>query len=162
MDIQQGCEHLEIGRRAAHRLYIHSPLLWIELVCLECTLLTEKLRLVNELVATIVARTGIALRILVLHNRAQSIQDTLRCKVFRSDEVDATALPVRLARDDTGNLRVRVDKVCVQVLRLHRNRPPAQEWCARTNPLCSNTCNASHGVCNKKAGSIPESVSRSG
>merc|ERR1719329_974167 len=121
-------------------------------------LLAEKLCLINELVATIVARTGIALRIFVLHNGAQRIQDTLRCKVFRGDKVDATALPVRLARDDTGYLRVCVDKACIQVLRLNRNRPPAQEWCARTNPLCSNTCNASHGECNKMAGSIPESV----
>mmetsp|Transcript_29782 Transcript_29782/g.75856 ORF Transcript_29782/g.75856 Transcript_29782/m.75856 type:complete len:532 (+) Transcript_29782:210-1805(+) len=65
--LQQRGVHLEVGWGARQRLHIHTPLAGVQLEQLQGTLLAQKLGLINELIATVVARLGTPLRILVGH-----------------------------------------------------------------------------------------------
>lgn len=96
-------------------LDIDTPLRGIQVKCLQGPLLAEALGLVDELVATVVSCTGVALRVLVykapsatvgrfevqagrhtLHNTAEGIENSLRSEVLRRNEVDEMLLPVFL------------------------------------------------------------------
>jgi len=65
-----GLVNLEVGGAAAEALDVDTPLLGVEVEGGESTLLAEKLNLVNVLVASVVAGTGITLGVLVRHGEA--------------------------------------------------------------------------------------------
>ena len=58
--------------------------------------MTEALSLVDVFVATVVAGAWVALRILVLHNTAKSVEHGLGGEVLRWDEIDEVFLAVLL------------------------------------------------------------------
>lgn len=66
---------LQIGRTAAQTLNIHSPLFWVEVEGLECSLLACELHSVDMLVASVVSCSWVAFRVFVAHGRAQGIED---------------------------------------------------------------------------------------
>ena len=58
------------------------------------------------LVATVVTCPRVAFGVLVLHDRAEGIEDGLRCEIFRRDKVDEVFLPVGFSFQDREDLRV--------------------------------------------------------
>mmetsp|Transcript_83302 Transcript_83302/g.193519 ORF Transcript_83302/g.193519 Transcript_83302/m.193519 type:complete len:216 (-) Transcript_83302:149-796(-) len=116
--IAQGSEYLEVGRGTAQRLYVHAPVLGVEPASPKGALLAERLSLVNELIAPVVARSGVALRVLVDHDRADSLQHSKRSEVLRGDEVHATPLPILLILNDAVDLWVHILQRHVQPHRL--------------------------------------------
>ena len=68
---------------------------------LESALLTQKLDLINVLVAAVVPRAGIALGVLVAKDAAQSIEDGAAREVFRRDENEGRSLPRLLLFDQS-------------------------------------------------------------
>ncbi len=53
--LQDSCIHFKVGRRTRQRLDVHTPLFGIQTVHTQCALLTQTLRLIDELIATIIA-----------------------------------------------------------------------------------------------------------
>ena len=51
----------EVSWAAGECLHVDSPLLWVQVVCLEGALLSQQLDLINELVASVVASTWVSL-----------------------------------------------------------------------------------------------------
>lgn len=87
---------LQVGRAAAEALDVDTPLLVVEVEGIESTALAEQLDLVNVLVATIVTSTGVALRVLVGHGRAQGIEDGAGGDVLGGNENNGLALTLNL------------------------------------------------------------------
>lgn len=87
---------LEVGRAAGEGLDVDTPLLGVEVESLEGTTLAEKLDLVDVLVTTVVAGTGVTLGVLVGHGRTQSIEDGTGGDVLGGDEDDRLALTLDL------------------------------------------------------------------
>jgi hypothetical protein len=75
----------------------------------------ERLRDVDELAAAVVALARVALGVLVRHHGAGGLEDRLRDEVLGGDQLEAGVLPVLLAADRIGDLRVGVGQ-----------RPPAR------------------------------------
>ncbi len=67
---------LQIGWTAAQALDIDTPLFWIEMESLQCSLLACELDGVNVLVATIVSRPWVSFRVFVAHGRSKGIEDS--------------------------------------------------------------------------------------
>jgi hypothetical protein len=123
-----GLVDLQVGRAAAQALHVDTPLLCVQTERRQSAGLAQQLDAVNVLVAAVVARTGVALRVLVGHGRAERIEDSAGCDVLRGDEEDRLALAldfllllhlsdvlcctvhciVRSAYHDLGDLIVRV------------------------------------------------------
>lgn len=91
-----GLVHLQVGRAAAEALNVDTPLVAVEVECLESTLLAEKLDTVDVLVTTVVAGTGKTLGVLVAHRGAESIKDSTGCDVLRGNQDDGLALALDL------------------------------------------------------------------
>jgi hypothetical protein len=91
-----GLVHLEVGGAAAQALDVDTPLGRVEVESLEGTVLAQSLNLVDVLVAAIVAGAGVALRVLVGHGGAKSIEDGTGGNVLRGDEDDGLALALDL------------------------------------------------------------------
>jgi hypothetical protein len=87
---------LEVGGASAQALDVDTPLRRVEVEGLEGTLLAEELDLVDMLVSSVVASTGVALRVLVGHGRTQSVEDSPRGDILRSDEDDGLPLTLYL------------------------------------------------------------------
>ena len=83
---------MEIGRTATQRLYIDAPLLGVESVGLESSLLAGQLDGVDVLVPAVVAGSWIAFAVLVAHGGAESVEDGAGGDIFRGDEKDGFAL----------------------------------------------------------------------
>ncbi len=79
---------------------------------LEGTRLARALRHVDELVAAIVALAGVALAVLVLHDRAERVQHGLRGEVLARNQHQRVALPRLLALDNVKDLGVGRLRVC--------------------------------------------------
>ena len=92
MGLHDSLVDLKIGRAAGEGLNIDTPLVAVNVESLKSTLLAEKLDLVNVLVATIVTHTGITFGVFVGHGRAQSVVDSTRSNVLRSNENDRFTL----------------------------------------------------------------------
>ncbi len=66
----------------------------------------ERLRLVDELAAAVVALAGVAFRVLVGQHRTLRPHDSLRSVVLRSDQFDMLFLATLLQFDRFGKVRV--------------------------------------------------------
>lgn len=75
-------------------LNVNTPLLRVETEGLESSLLAEPLSFVDMLVSAVVASAGVAFRILVLHDTAESIEDGAGSEVFGGDEIDEVVLSI--------------------------------------------------------------------
>lgn len=91
-----GLVDLEIGRAAGQALDVDAPLLRVETEGLESAPLAGELNLVDVLVATVVAGTRVALRVLVGHGRAKGIEDGAGGNILGGDEEDGLALALDL------------------------------------------------------------------
>jgi hypothetical protein len=91
-----GLIELQIGRSAAQGLHVDTPLLGVQAECLEGATLAQQLDLVDVLVAAVVARTRVTLRVLVGHGRAERIEDGAGRDILRGDEEDGLALALDL------------------------------------------------------------------
>ena len=78
-------------------------------------LLAQRLRLVDELVAAVVARVRVALGVLVRHHAAERVEHRHRREVLRRDQAERRALPLLLVLDDVEELRVRVRQALVHL-----------------------------------------------
>ena len=92
-----GLVDLKVGGRTRQALDVDTPLLVVETESLEGALLAEKLDGVNVLVTTVVAGTGVALRVLVRHGRTKRIEDGAGCDILGGNEEDGLALTLDLA-----------------------------------------------------------------
>mmetsp|Transcript_23343 Transcript_23343/g.52648 ORF Transcript_23343/g.52648 Transcript_23343/m.52648 type:complete len:256 (-) Transcript_23343:303-1070(-) len=115
--LQEGRVRGEVGRRAAVRLHVHTPLRRVQPEGLEGPPLAKQLQLIHELVPAVVTGAGLALGVLVGHDGAEGLQDGARREVLRSDQLQPEPLPRRLLFEDRPNLRVGlaqlgVRKVC--------------------------------------------------
>ena len=88
--------HGEERSRDLLTLDVDAPFLGRHLERLEGALLAQPLGLVDELVATVVPRPRVPLRVLVLHHAPQRVQHRLGGEVFRGDEVDEVPLALLL------------------------------------------------------------------
>lgn len=59
-------------------------------------MLAQSLCLINMFVAAVVSRSGVSLRVLVLHDTSKSAKDRLRREVLRGNQVNEVALSVLL------------------------------------------------------------------
>ena len=89
---------LQVGRAAAKALNVDTPLGRVQVEGLESTLLAGDLNGVDVLVATVVTGTGVTLRVLVAHGRAQGIEDGTRGEVLRGNQDNGLTLTLNLLR----------------------------------------------------------------
>lgn len=87
---------LQVGRAATQALDVDTPLGGVQTEGLESTLLAGDLNGINVLVTTVVTSTGVTLRVLVTHGRAQSVEDGAGGEVLRGDQDDRLALTLDL------------------------------------------------------------------
>ena len=80
--LEEAGVHSEVGGGARVRLHIATPLTLVETEGLQRPGLAEALDLVDVLVASIVARTGLALRVLVGEHAAVALHHRLRREVL--------------------------------------------------------------------------------
>ena len=83
---------LQVCRTATETLNIDSPFGGVQVERLQSTRLACQLDGVNVLIATVVSSTGIPLRVLVGHGRAQGIEDGAGGEVLRSNQDDGFTL----------------------------------------------------------------------
>ncbi len=72
--LEHGRVRLEVGGRARQGLHVHAPLGRVQVKGLQGALLAKGLHLVDVLVAAVVAGPGVPFRVLVGHDRAQSVK----------------------------------------------------------------------------------------
>ena len=84
--------HGKVGRGTRVRLDINTPLIRIQAVRLEGTLLAKFFNLVDNLVTTIVTSVGETLSVLVGQSRTQAVHDGLAGKVLRRDKLQGAPL----------------------------------------------------------------------
>ena len=72
----------KVSWTARESLYIDSPLFWVQSEGLQGTTLGKKLDLVDELIAAIVASTGVPLRVLVCQAGTLHLQCVARSEVL--------------------------------------------------------------------------------
>merc|ERR1719189_442528 len=103
MRFYKSCVYSKVCWRATVSLDIDPPLLRVEVVELQGSFLGEELKLVDVLVAAIVALTRLALTVLVVQARAHALQHRKGCKVLASNHLKASPLPCFLILDDPFN-----------------------------------------------------------
>mmetsp|Transcript_56404 Transcript_56404/g.147018 ORF Transcript_56404/g.147018 Transcript_56404/m.147018 type:complete len:476 (+) Transcript_56404:49-1476(+) len=103
---QQSRVHREVGGAARVGLHVHTPLLLVQPEGLQGTVLAQILDLVDDLVATVVARPRLALGVLVRQRRAQTLHHRPRGEVLRGNELDRAHLPSLLVLDQAGHHRI--------------------------------------------------------
>mmetsp|Transcript_58697 Transcript_58697/g.139771 ORF Transcript_58697/g.139771 Transcript_58697/m.139771 type:complete len:372 (-) Transcript_58697:293-1408(-) len=103
---QQGRVHRKVGRATGVGLHVHAPLLLIQAERLQRTLLAKVLHLVNNLIATVIAGSRLALRVLVGQSGAQALHHCTGREVLRGDELDAPHLPALLLLHQVVHHRV--------------------------------------------------------
>lgn len=96
MGTHESLVDLQVGRAATQALDVDTPLGGVQVEGLESTLLAGDLNGINVLVTTVVTSTGVTLRVLVAHGRAQSIEDGAGGEVLRSNQDDRLALTLDL------------------------------------------------------------------
>lgn len=97
---------VEVSGGTRKRLNVNTPLLRSQIKSLESTLLTEALGLINELVTTVVTVTRVALRVLVLHLRAEHIHDGPGSEVLGRNQGDRLLLAPPFALNNGVKLLV--------------------------------------------------------
>jgi len=65
------------------RLHINSPPITVQSECLQSSLLTQLLNLVNILITTVVALPRVALRVLVCQTRSQALHNWTACEILK-------------------------------------------------------------------------------
>jgi hypothetical protein len=83
---------LEVCRATTQALYVDTPLLGVEAKGLQGALLAKQFDGVDVLVTTVVAGTGVALRVFVGHGRTERIEDRAGSDILGGDEEDGLAL----------------------------------------------------------------------
>merc|ERR1719410_2149460 len=96
----KSCVYSKVGWRATISLDIDPPLLRVEVVELQGSLLGEELKLVDVLVAAIVALARLALTVLVVQAGAHALQHRKGCKVLAGNHLQASPLPCFFILDD--------------------------------------------------------------
>lgn len=87
---------LQVGRASTEALNVDSPLLRVQPESLKSAVLAESLDSVNVFVATVVAGTGVTLRVLVGHGRAEGVEDRTGSDILGGDEKNGLALTLNL------------------------------------------------------------------
>lgn len=87
---------LSIDTESELTLDINAPSIRLEAESFQSTFLAQSLGLVDVLVTSVVSGSGVSLRVLVLHDTAQSLEHRLGCEVLRGNEVDEVLLPLLL------------------------------------------------------------------
>ena len=106
--LADGGEDGKVGGRAREGLHVHAPLCRVGAEGRQRAIAAHVLCHVDELVATVVASVRVALRVLVGHDRAESVEDGLRGEVLGRDEHERGLLPPLLVLHDVPQLRVRL------------------------------------------------------
>ena len=106
MRIQQPRIHRKVRRTPRIRLHIHPPLTRIQTIGVQRPLLAQQLDLVDHLVATVVPRVGLPLRVLVGQARPQRFHHGEGREVLRGNELDAVT-----GEEEDGVDRVRSTRV---------------------------------------------------
>lgn len=96
MGSHQGLVDLQVGRASTKALDIDAPFLRVEVECLEGSSLAGQLEFVDMLVSAVVTSSGVSLRVLVRHGRAQSVKDRSRGHILRGNEQDGLPLALDL------------------------------------------------------------------
>ena len=76
MWFHQSLVYLQVCWASTQALHVDTPLLGVEMECLQRSLLTCELNSVNVLVSTIVSCSWISFRVLVGHGGAKCIEDS--------------------------------------------------------------------------------------
>mmetsp|Transcript_37835 Transcript_37835/g.75400 ORF Transcript_37835/g.75400 Transcript_37835/m.75400 type:complete len:381 (-) Transcript_37835:18-1160(-) len=100
----------EVRRAARIRLHVHPPLLLVQAEGLQGAVLAQVLDAVDDLVAAVVARAGLALGVLVRERRAEALHHRAGGEVLRRDELDGSHLPGLLLLDQLRDRRVRLSQ----------------------------------------------------
>ena len=106
MRFEQGGVHGEITGRTGEGLNVDAPTIRGRSKGFESALLTKTLRHVDELVAAVVARAGVALGVLVGHDRADGVEDGAGGEVLGRDELDGLDLAGLLPLYDVEHVGV--------------------------------------------------------
>jgi hypothetical protein len=100
-------------------LNIDTPSVFCQIERLERALLTKSLGLIDVLITAVVSGARVPLGILVLHNTAERIENSLGGEVLRGNEVDEVALALLLALEDAVDFRVILGEVCAEKLHIN-------------------------------------------
>mmetsp|Transcript_73791 Transcript_73791/g.163116 ORF Transcript_73791/g.163116 Transcript_73791/m.163116 type:complete len:230 (+) Transcript_73791:1257-1946(+) len=98
----------EVRRAARIRLHIDAPLLLIKAEGLQSARLAKVLDLVDDLVASVIARSRLPLRVLVGEGGTEALHHRPGSKVLRSNELDGTHLPGLLLLHQCAHSGVRL------------------------------------------------------
>ena len=71
---------------------VDAPFFGVKPVCLQCTLLAERLDLIDDFIASVVSGVGEALGVFVGEGRAEAVHDGLGGEVFGGDEFEGGVL----------------------------------------------------------------------
>mmetsp|Transcript_28829 Transcript_28829/g.84506 ORF Transcript_28829/g.84506 Transcript_28829/m.84506 type:complete len:327 (+) Transcript_28829:985-1965(+) len=122
--LEQRGKDVHVGRRPGEGLHVDAPFVRVKVERFERALAAHALCCVDPLVAAVVPRTGVALRVLVLHHRAQRLEHRARGVVLRRDEGEASALAALLLLNHVKDLgvegfEIRVENARQLLLALH-------------------------------------------
>lgn len=92
----EGLIDLQVGWAPTQGLHVDTPLVRGEVEGFKSTILAKHLDLVDELVATVVTSTRLALRVLVGHGRAKSVEDSTGGDILGGDQNDRLPLALDL------------------------------------------------------------------
>ena len=104
--VEEGGVDGEVGGRSGVGLDVDAPLLGVEAVGLEGTGLTERLDLVDDLVAAVVAGARQTLGVLVGEGGPEALHDGAGGEVLGRDELEAGPLAALLLLDEVVHLRI--------------------------------------------------------
>mmetsp|Transcript_41269 Transcript_41269/g.115267 ORF Transcript_41269/g.115267 Transcript_41269/m.115267 type:complete len:251 (+) Transcript_41269:1164-1916(+) len=105
---EQGGVHGEVCRAAGVGLHVDAPLLRVQAERLESAVLAQVLDLVDDLVASVVARPRLALGVLVGERRSERLHARPGREVLRRDQLDRIDLPLFLLLDQRRHGRIRL------------------------------------------------------
>jgi hypothetical protein len=113
-------ERFLVGGAARMRLHVGETALEQLLGALD----GQRLGLVDELAAAVVAVAGIALRVLVGEHAAGRLQHRARNHVLGRDQLDLVLLAFQLAVDHAGEIGIALSKRCREEARMRRRLAP--------------------------------------
>ena len=107
--VEQRGVHAKVGGRPGEHLHVDAPLVILQAERLQRALLAQALRLVDELVAAVVALAGQALGVLVRQARTVHLHHRAAGEVLARDELEAEALARLLLGHDGEHLKVSIE-----------------------------------------------------
>mmetsp|Transcript_23338 Transcript_23338/g.28922 ORF Transcript_23338/g.28922 Transcript_23338/m.28922 type:complete len:237 (+) Transcript_23338:808-1518(+) len=105
--------HGKVGRAARERLHVDRPLLGVGTEGLKSALLAKELYLVDDLIATVIAASGVSLGVLVGEAGAKGLHDSLGREVLARNELNSIDLSSALLGDKGGHLGVDLADIAV-------------------------------------------------